>query len=587
MKKLLSLFLFPLLFLFFLSVGKVFAAPILEYPIDGIAINDNTPLMQWADYEVEESTIKGYFYRVYHRCTDTLNIPSSCLVWPNATGLFRTSSEYQAGTTADGTYYWQVKSVDSQDNEGDWSSLEKVIIDTQKPVVPQIVFPTPEQYFNSTPILNDWTDVLDLSGIKEYRIEYVYDDDHTFSGAPYRIATLSNRNHVPGLWEQGGVTIRVQAFDNAGNEGVWSQPVHYFYDSTAPFVELTNPIEITVSGVVDIRGTVTDSNPHHYWLAIYNSENKQVAGPGTVNRADSFTDELLMKWDTTKFPYGEYTIKLEARDAANNKDSGSIVWKTLTVDNDTDRDGVKDSKDLCNEGSLEDFPWDSGKWGTNRWQVQNTGSILGWYQNKPFKGLLTPTYTKKTMEYTCGCNGHQILDELSPFGNTMLGHWKFGLSSSLVEEFSKDCSDGTIDGMYLLDEVVVASNGTTVDSITTTEGVEYLLKASGTYTFALGWGQDLNGENYGIADAKFNNRSASYNNGEAGWVNGAEWDDPYTNYLQVRTVTHGIDWIEDFNLDHIYTASFVGDGNKIQFTILDDAYGDNSGTIKVEIYGIL
>jgi len=439
-----------------------------------------------------------------------------------------------------------------RDERFDWTRFD-VIPSISVPVVTGFLSPTNLKCGSISNIHSAtvvWTESTGgIGGVVgyEYTIDYPL-----LTGGIGHWSTFRTSSSYTGTLNEGLHIVRVRARDTMGNVSGWSNSCSLTTDWTAPDVEITNPTGNEVSGVVDIRGSVIDSNPHHYWLAIYNSENKQVAGPGTVNRADSFTDELLMKWDTTKFPYGEYTIKLEARDAANNKDSGSIVWKTLTVDNDTDRDGVKDSKDLCNEGSLEDFPWESGKWGTNRWQVQNTESILGWYQNKPFKGLLTPTYTKKTMEYTCGCNGHQILERLSPFGNTMLGHWKFGLSSSLVEEFSSDCSDGTIDGMYLLDEVVVASNGTTVDSITTTEGVEYLLKASGTYTFALGWGQDLNGGNYGIADAKFNNRSASYNNGEAGWVNGAEWDDPYTNYLQVRTVTHGIDWIEDFNLDHIY-----------------------------------
>ncbi|MDD4382009.1 MAG: Ig-like domain-containing protein, partial [Candidatus Dojkabacteria bacterium] len=59
----------------------------------------------------------------------------------------------------------------------------------------------------------------------------------------------------------------------------------------------------------------------------------KIAGPGTVNRVDSFTNELLMTWDTKTVPDGEYEIRLSARDSADNKDSGSIDSNIVTVDN--------------------------------------------------------------------------------------------------------------------------------------------------------------------------------------------------------------------------------------------------------------
>jgi hypothetical protein len=108
-------------------------------------------------------------------------------------------------------------------------------IDTTGPAAPTITAPT-GNYYNTTPILNSWTAVSDLSGISLYRIEYAYDDGHTFSGAPYRTTTSTSRNHTPALTEQGGVQFRVQALDNAGNYGEWSTWKHYFYDATVPVV---------------------------------------------------------------------------------------------------------------------------------------------------------------------------------------------------------------------------------------------------------------------------------------------------------------------------------------------------------------
>jgi len=237
---------------------------------------------------------------------------------------------------ADGSYTLCALMHSSAGSEGyiDANHAEVgITIDRTYPVAPEIIFPAPEQYFNSTPILNDWNEAADSAGIRDYRIEYHYDDGHTFSGYPYRTTTESFRNHTPALSEQGGVQFRVQAFDNAGNEGAWGEWRHYYYDATAPVVEITSPIATLLSGTAPIYGSVTDENPHHYWLVVQNLSGSTVAGPDMVNNSASFTNQLLFDWDTTLVPDGAYTIKLEARDAADNKDSNSVQWMSVTVDN--------------------------------------------------------------------------------------------------------------------------------------------------------------------------------------------------------------------------------------------------------------
>lgn len=107
-------------------------------------------------------------------------------------------------------------------------------------------------------------------------------------------------------------------------------------DLEAPDVEITNPNDgDEVFGSVEIRGTVTDENPHHYWLVVQDSDGNTVTGPGVVNGDESFTDELLMTWDTTTVDDGTYFIKLEARDAFDNKDEGSVHWIEVEVNNST------------------------------------------------------------------------------------------------------------------------------------------------------------------------------------------------------------------------------------------------------------
>lgn len=103
-------------------------------------------------------------------------------------------------------------------------------------------------------------------------------------------------------------------------------------DMTAPKVTLTSPVNgSTVTGKVDIRGTVVDYNPSHYNLVI-EKNGKVVAGPGSVEQYQSIsTAQTLFTWDASKSGAGSYTIRLEARDAFNNKDATSTATVNVTV----------------------------------------------------------------------------------------------------------------------------------------------------------------------------------------------------------------------------------------------------------------
>ncbi len=118
-------------------------------------------------------------------------------------------------------------------------------------------------------------------------------------------------------------------------------------DWTCPYAKIDSPVDgTTLSGTIEIKGTVTDNAPHHYWLVVQNSAGVTVAGPGVVNETNSFTNNSLLGWNTTAFPDGDYTIKLEARDSYDNKcpdlapvpadleiPDDSVDWITVTIDN--------------------------------------------------------------------------------------------------------------------------------------------------------------------------------------------------------------------------------------------------------------
>lgn len=127
---------------------------------------------------------------------------------------------------------------------------------------------------------------------------------------------------------------QVRAIDSFGNVSAWSEIWNVTLDTIAPIADVTShELGDSVQGIQEIRGSIQDANPWRYYFVVVNSSNTVVAGPGTVYDSTSFTDKLLLTLDTDTLPNGNYTIKLEARDLANNKTSVSSDWVNIVIDN--------------------------------------------------------------------------------------------------------------------------------------------------------------------------------------------------------------------------------------------------------------
>jgi hypothetical protein len=181
------------------------------------------------------------------------------------------------------------------------------------------------EYTNDTKITLEWNENSD-SDLKGYWFGTKFNPKHQWfnAGSNVKTANMTAGNNP--------YFYTIIAVDNADNESTISDQCGLTLDQDAPNVEITNPASGLVTGTVDIRGTVEDDNPHHYWFVIQNSSGTTVAGPGVVNDTSSFTDTSLLSWDTTLVDDGTYTIKLEARDSADNKDGGSSHWIEVIVD---------------------------------------------------------------------------------------------------------------------------------------------------------------------------------------------------------------------------------------------------------------
>lgn len=104
-------------------------------------------------------------------------------------------------------------------------------------------------------------------------------------------------------------------------------PQVYTFDKVGPSVGITSPADGSlVSGIVDIRGTVTDTNPSTYSVGVYDSSNVLLFGTGDLPQVSSFTDQgLPIVWNADVATEGQYTIKLNGTDKASNVGNDSVT----------------------------------------------------------------------------------------------------------------------------------------------------------------------------------------------------------------------------------------------------------------------
>ena len=194
---------------------------------------------------------------------------------------------------------------------------------------------TGKVYTNENSVAHNWSDESDSDlGPVKYERLVTYPDGRTGVFGPLENNYTDFSSFGGGGGTEGTWGVQVRSYDDTANYSAWSDKCEIVYDKTSPTVAITNPADgDPLEGLVNIRGTVEDANPHHYYLVITDSNGNKI-GPGTVNETASFADKVLYNWNTAEYPDGDYVIELAARDSAGNRypTSGNIEVN-VTVDN--------------------------------------------------------------------------------------------------------------------------------------------------------------------------------------------------------------------------------------------------------------
>jgi len=124
----------------------------------------------------------------------------------------------------------------------------------------------------------------------------------------------------------GDYELRIGANDAAGNNATVRTSV--IVDTVAPDVTISTPspgLVVAPGTIIPLVGSISEAHPFRTYVAVQGVDSDiDETGLTSVSRSI----------DTTGFASGTYIAQIEARDAAGNKDSGSIAKVTFTVDAD-------------------------------------------------------------------------------------------------------------------------------------------------------------------------------------------------------------------------------------------------------------
>jgi hypothetical protein len=233
-------------------------APTLTTPENGAMTNQtNNITFDWDDAADDYSGI-DYYHILVDNDDDFLS---------------PVQEEYPAGSTIQLTinteenYYWKIQGYDRAGNQGDWSGVFTVLIDTTAPGVPVKSAPVNDNSTDNLTITFEWVATTDTSGsltgesagVRYY--EVWVDNDNDFS-SPENVENIESPDvdYVSDFTDE-NYFWQVRAWDNAGNAGDFETFWSFIVDTTAP--------EVPVLESPGDNSSTCDNTTTFTWLDAY------------------------------------------------------------------------------------------------------------------------------------------------------------------------------------------------------------------------------------------------------------------------------------------------------------------------------
>lgn len=195
--------------------SSTLVVPVHVSPLNNAALTTSSfTSVDWTDTFVGTSTIPAFYYYELSQGTST-NVEGG-FAMPHATSSLLASSTMITVGTAEGTYYWHVRSADAFGNKGLWSMPWKVVIDNTAPTKPSNLLITA----SSAPVIIGTTT---SNGYQTWLFSPSFDNGSGISKYQYNVSgssTWFDNGLVTSFTTALGVgsySVSVRALDRSGN----------------------------------------------------------------------------------------------------------------------------------------------------------------------------------------------------------------------------------------------------------------------------------------------------------------------------------------------------------------------------------
>ncbi len=281
-------------------------APSLYLPPSGFEISSKDVSLDWIMFE---------HISQYHLQVDDNSDFSSPVI-----SHYTTASIATVHLVDDGCYYWRVRAKDAAGNWGRWSSARNFIVDTTPPNAPSLNSPPNGTTTNDpTPYLH-W---LPTPTATLYKLEV---SNHADMTSPFISELISSNSYTCVSLSDGNYYWHVQAKDNVGNWGDWSETWSFQIDTTPP------PTLMLISP--NNNSIMNDPTPRLCWVWDSSSVLYQLQVDNTIDFSSTIINLTLINSVynfVSNLPDGIYYWHVRSRDAVGNWGNWSIIWN-FTVD---------------------------------------------------------------------------------------------------------------------------------------------------------------------------------------------------------------------------------------------------------------
>ena len=281
--------------------------PVLLSPAAGENLNTRTPLLRWENVW-DISGPLSYNLRVEYGPVTVHDVTLSENAWQ------------VPPLSVDGIYSWRVRARDGAGNWSSFSPSRTFQLDTAPPPAPSPL--SPENGENLREVEFRWTSVAENSLPVRYRVKL--SDDPSFSHENAVSGWVEGENWRMDLPLPDGVWYwRVQARDNAGNEGENSEIRWFRLDNLPPQgVDLLWP---------DNGATLENSQPTLSWAeGTDNSLPLSYRVLVSVGEVENYLDSGWISENSWQVPFplpdNDYQWRVRARDNASNVYETPVRW---------------------------------------------------------------------------------------------------------------------------------------------------------------------------------------------------------------------------------------------------------------------